>query len=111
MSSPAPLGELEHLVLLAILRLGPEAYGLSIARELEREAARSLSRGALYTTLDRLEIKGLVRWKLQAGGAERRGLPRRVYNVSARGLSSVRASQRILNRMWRGLEGILKEPS
>jgi len=111
MASPAPLGELEHLVLLAILRLGPAAYGLSIARELEREAGRALSRGALYTTLDRLEIKGLVRWKSEPGGSERRGLPRRVYAVSAHGLSSVRASQRILNRMWRGLEGVLKEPS
>jgi PadR family transcriptional regulator, regulatory protein PadR len=111
MAAPAPLGELEHLVLLAILRLGPDAYGLSIARELEREAGRSLSRGALYTTLDRMETKGLVRWKSEPGGSERRGLPRRVYSVSARGLAAVRASQRILNRMWRGLEDVLKESS
>ncbi len=111
MAAPAPLGELEHLVLLAILRLGADAYGLSIARELERQAGRSLSRGALYTTLDRLEIKGLVRWKSEAGGSERRGLPRRIYSVSARGLAAVRASQRVLNRMWRGLEDVLKEPS
>jgi DNA-binding PadR family transcriptional regulator len=110
MALPAPLGELEHLVLLAILRLGPEAYGLSIARELEREAGRSLSRGALYTTLDRLEIKGLVRWKSEPGGGERRGLPRRIYSVSARGLAAVRAAQRVLSRMWRGLEDVLKEP-
>ena len=111
MAAPAPLGELEHLVLLAILRLGPDAYGLAIARELEREAGRSLSRGALYTTLDRLEIKGLIRWKSEAGGSERRGLPRRIYSVSARGLAAVRASQRVLNRMWRGLEDVLKESS
>ena len=111
MPAPAPLGELEHLVLLAILRLGSGAYGVSIARELDREAGRSLSRGALYTTLDRLEIKGLVRWKSEPGGSERRGLPRRLYSVSARGLAAVRTSQRILTRMWRGLEGVLKEPS
>ena len=111
MRAPATLGELEHLVLLAILRLGSGAYGVSIARELEREAGRALSRGALYTTLDRLEIKGLVRWKSEPGGSERRGLPRRLYSVSARGLAAVRASQRILARMWRGLEGVLKEPS
>lgn len=110
MASTTPLGELEHLVLLAVLRLGSDAYGLSIARELEREAGRALSRGALYTTLDRLEIKGLVRWKPETGGAERRGLPRRIYTVSARGLAAVRASQRVLNRMRRGLEDILKEP-
>jgi PadR family transcriptional regulator, regulatory protein PadR len=106
-----PLGELEQLVLLAILRLGPDAYGLSIARELEREAGRTLSRGALYTTLDRLETKGLARWKPEAGGPERRGLPRRIYSVSARGIAALRSSQRVLHRMWRGLEDVLKEPS
>jgi DNA-binding PadR family transcriptional regulator len=111
MAATPPLGELEQLVLLAILRLGSGAYGLSIARELECEAERSLSRGALYTTLDRLEIKGLVRWKSEPGGPDRRGLPRRVYSVSARGVAAVRTSQRILSRMWRGLEGVLKEPS
>jgi PadR family transcriptional regulator PadR len=111
MRAAAPLGELEHLVLLAILRLGSGAYGVSIARELEREAERALSRGALYTTLDRLEMKGLVRWKSEPGGSERRGLPRRLYSVSARGVAAVRTSQRILARMWRGLEGVLKEPS
>lgn len=108
---PSSLGELEQLVLLAVLRLGSEAYGVGIARELEREAARRLSRGALYTTLDRLELKGLVRWKPEAGGTERRGLPRRVYTVSARGVAALRTSQRVLHRMWRGLENVLKESS
>jgi PadR family transcriptional regulator PadR len=108
---PTSLGELEQLVLLAVLRLGSEAYGLGIARELEHEAARRLSRGALYTTLDRLELKGLVRWKPEAGGTARRGLPRRVYTVSARGLAALRTSQRVLHRMWRGLEDVLKESS
>jgi hypothetical protein len=50
-----------------------------------------------------------VRWKSEPGGSERRGLPRRVYSVSARGLAAVRASQRILNRMWRGREDVLEE--
>lgn len=111
MATTTPLGELEQLVLLAILRLGTDAYGLSIARELEREADRRLSRGALYTTLDRLELKGLVRWKLEPGGSERRGLPRRVYTVTPRGLAAVRATQRLLQRMWRGLDAFLKGPS
>lgn len=109
--TPPSLGELEQLVLLAILRLGPEAYGLSIARELEREAGRRLSRGALYTTLDRMEVKGLLRWKPEAGGADRRGLPRRIYTVSARGVAGLRASQRVLHRMWRGLDNIFGERS
>lgn len=107
----APLGELEQLVLLAILRLGSDAYGVTIARELEREAGRSLSRGALYTTLDRMETKGLLRWKPEAGAADRRGLPRRAYSVSARGVAALRASERVLRHMWRGLDDIFKESS
>lgn len=102
-----PIGELEQLILLAILRLGPEAYGLSIARELEAQAGRTLSRGALYTSLERLELKGFLRWKLEAGGPARAGLPKRVYSVSARGVGALRTSHRVLRRMWRGLEDIL----
>jgi DNA-binding PadR family transcriptional regulator len=105
------LGELEQLILLAILRLGPDAYGLSIARELEGQAGRRLSRGALYTTLDRLETKGVVRWKLQPGGPERQALPKRLYTVLPRGIAALRSSQQVLRRMWRGLEHILKEQS
>jgi PadR family transcriptional regulator, regulatory protein PadR len=111
MADTPPLGELEQLILLTILRLGPEAYGLSIARELEAQAGRRLSRGALYTSLDRLETKGLVRWKLEAGGPERQALPKRLYSVLPRGIAALRSSQRVLRRMWRGLEHILKGPS
>ena len=106
---PPYLGEFEHLLLLAVLRLGAEAYGADIARGLESRAGRSVSRGALYTSLDRLEDKGLVRWKLLAGSALRDGLPRRVYTVTPSGLAALRASRGVLQRMWRGLEGVLKE--
>lgn len=111
MPTPTPLGELEQLILLAILRLGQDAYGLSIARELETQAGRRLSRGALYTSFERLELKGLVRWRLEAGGPERGGLPKRAYAVTPRGIAALRATQRILRRMWRGLEDVLKESS
>jgi PadR family transcriptional regulator PadR len=111
MRSPAPLGELEQLILLATLRLGPDAYGLSIARVLEEQAGRRLSRGALYTSLERLELKGLVRWKHEPGGPERGGLPRRVYAVTPRGVAALRASRHVLRRMWSGLDDILEEPS
>ena len=111
MADAPSLGELEQLILLAILRLGTEAYGLSVARELEAHAGRRLSRGALYTSLDRLEIKGFVRWRTEMGGPERQGLPKRVYTVTPRGVAAVRASHRVLRRMWRGLDGILKDPA
>lgn len=105
------LGEFEHLLLLAVLRLGTDAYGAGIARELEARAARSVSRGALYTSLDRLEDKGLVRWKVAAGTEQRDGLPRRVYTVTPAGVAALRSSRGVLQRMWRGLEGVLKEPT
>jgi PadR family transcriptional regulator PadR len=103
------VGELEQLILLAILRLGPDAYGLAIARELQAQAGRQLSRGALYTSLERLETKGLLRWKLETGGPERAGLPKRVYAVSQRGIAALRGSRRVLRRMWQGLDDVLGE--
>ena len=106
-SSPQYLGEFEQLVLLAILRLSSEAHGVGIARELETHAGRHVSRGSLYTTLDRLEQKQLVRWKIVPGGDERARLPRRLYTVTARGLASVRAAQRVFHRMSVGLEDVL----
>ena len=115
MPEPAYLGEFEQLVLLAVLRLGREdgsaASGAGIARELEAQAGRRVSRGALYTTLDRLEGKGLLRWKIATGGPERGSLPRRAYVVTPRGTEAVRGAQRTLQRMWRGLEQVLKDRS
>src|SRR3954471_19754359 len=108
--APAYLGEFEQLLLLAVLRLGSEAYALEIARELDVRAGRSVSRGALYTSLDRLEDKGLLRWKSAAGTPARNGLPRRLYTVTAAGLTALRASRSTLRRMWRGLEDLLEEP-
>jgi DNA-binding PadR family transcriptional regulator len=110
-TTPTSLGELEQLILLAALRLGADAYGLSIARELDAQAGRRLSRGALYTSLERLELKGLLRWKLATGGPERSGLPKRVYTVTPRGVAALRASHRVLRRMWSGLDDVLKESS
>jgi DNA-binding PadR family transcriptional regulator len=106
---PAYLGEFEQLLLLAVLRLGSEAFAPDIARELEARADRSVSRGHLYTSLDRLEDKGLLRWKVAAGTAIRDGLPRRAYTVTPAGVAALRASRDVLQRMWRGLDGVLGE--
>ena len=106
---PAYLGEFEQLLLLAVLRLGSDAFGPDIARELEARADRAVSRGHLYTSLDRLEDKGLLRWKVASGTAARDGLPRRIYTVTPAGVAALRASRDVLQRMWRGLEGVLNE--
>lgn len=104
------LGEFEQLLLLAVLRLGADAYGVEIARQLESRAGRRVSRGHLYTSLDRLEDKGLVRWKTGSGTPEREGLPRRVYSVTTSGVAALRESRDVLRRMWRGVEHLLNEP-
>jgi PadR family transcriptional regulator PadR len=111
MTTPAHIGEFEHLLLLAVLRLGIDAHGLEIARELEARAGRSVSRGALYTSLDRLEDKGLIRWKPAAGTPARNGLPRRLYAVTPAGVTALRASRQTLHRMWQGLDHLFKEPT
>jgi PadR family transcriptional regulator, regulatory protein PadR len=107
----AYLGEFEQLLLLTVLRLGSDAFGTDIARDLDQRAGRSVSRGALYTSLDRLEDKGLVRWKVESGTPARNGLPRRVYAVTPTGLAALRESRNTLQRMWRGLEHLLKDPT
>ncbi|HEV3139259.1 MAG TPA: helix-turn-helix transcriptional regulator [Vicinamibacterales bacterium] len=107
---PIYLGEFEQLLLLAVVRLGAEAHAPDISRELETRAGRSVSRGHLYTSLDRLEDKGLIRWKLAPGGAVRDGLPRRLYTVTPAGVAALRSTRDVLRRMWRGLEGALGEP-
>ena len=109
--APTYLGEFEHLLLLAILRLGPGACGVDIARELEELAGRRVSRGALYATLDRLEDKGLLRWKAGAGTPARDGIPRRAYTVTPSGVTALRSSRRVLQRMWHGLDQLFKEPT
>ena len=102
------LGEFEHLVLLAILRLGDAAYAPAILDELETRTGRPASPGSMYVTLDRLEDKGLLRSRLANSGDERGGRPRRYVTVTALGVRELRASRKALIKLWRGLEGILE---
>jgi DNA-binding PadR family transcriptional regulator len=105
------LGEFEQMVLLGILRLEPEASGPSIAEVVEEARGRRVSRGALYTTLARLEEGGLLRHRSAPGGPERGHLPRRLYAVSAAGKTALRSSRASLLKLWRGLDKVLGEPS
>lgn len=101
------LGELEELVLLAALRLGPEAaYGLAIADELERSAGRSVARASVYVLLRRLERAGLIATHREKP-EEASGKPRRFVRVAPEGLALLRRSRRVRLRMWKGLESVL----
>ena len=103
------LGEFEHMVLLAILRLGDEAYAPAILEEIEQRTGRPASPGSMYVTLDRLEEKGLLRSRLADATDERGGRPRRYVTVTAFGMRQLRASRTALIELWRGLEGVLEK--
>ena len=98
------LGEFEQLVLLAILHLGDDVYGVPIAQEIERRTGRAVSPPAVYVTLRRLEQKGLLQSAMSAPTAERGGKARRCVQLTKSGLASLRASRQALDAMWRGLD-------
>jgi PadR family transcriptional regulator PadR len=102
-----PLGEFEHMVLLAILQLRRGAYGPSISAELEQSAGRSVSRGALYSALGRLEEKGFLRWDLEEPTAERGGHAKRRFALTEAGLAAVRTYRTALLRLWSNLDDVL----
>jgi DNA-binding PadR family transcriptional regulator len=97
------LGEFEQLVLLALLRLGDDAYGMAVRRELESRAARDVSIGAVYATLDRLESKGLVRAKFTEASADRGGRPKKCFTITGAGARALERSQQALRQMLEGL--------
>jgi DNA-binding PadR family transcriptional regulator len=103
------LGEFEQRVLLAILRCEKHAYPIEIRKEITRASGVEPSRGAFYTTLDRLEAKKLLRWTSERGDAGRDGLPQRRFTVTADGVRALRASRRTLLELWSGLEEIFSE--
>ena len=107
MGRQGSLGEFEHLVLLAALRSPDGVYGGDIARSLEERARRRVSRGALYATLDRLEQKGFLRWRIEDTGPERGGHPRRRFVVTSLGQRALRGYRRAVDSLMAGLEEML----
>ena len=102
-------GDFEQVVLLAILRRRDEAFALEILDELEATADRSVSRGALYRTLDRMTDKGWVTWEVEASTPDRGGHRRRLFAVTPAGLDVLRRSRSVLRRLWDGLEPLMEE--
>ena len=107
MASNGYLGEFEQMVLLAIMQGGEDANALQVRRELEENANRSVTKGAFYTTLDRLEKKNYVTWEARVPDSGRRGLPQRHFKVTPQGVDELRRSRHALLKLWRGLEGLL----
>jgi DNA-binding PadR family transcriptional regulator len=97
------LGEFELLVLLAVIRTGPDAYGVTIRAELERETSRELTLGAIYKTLGRLEQKGYVSVRVGDPTPERGGRRKKLYHLEPLGSRALKQSFATLRRLTRGL--------
>ena len=101
------LGVFEQMVLLAILRQGDQAFGLEVRREIEAGAGRKVSRSAFYTTLDRLEKKGLVKWTAMESESARRTAPIRLFEVTQAGVAALRESRGALETLWSGMDEVV----
>ena len=98
------LGEFEQLVLIALVRLGPEAYGATIRREIETRTGRDLAISAVYVTLDRLETKGLIRSRIGDPTPRRGGRRRKLVDILPAGSRAVERAYREFRVMTDGLE-------
>ena len=109
MNAKSFLGEFEQMVLLGILQQGERAFGLEVRREIERSADRRVSRGAFYTTLDRLARKGYVRWTEETADHGARAGNLRKFQVTSAGLEALRDTRRAFDALSRGLDDVLGE--
>jgi DNA-binding PadR family transcriptional regulator len=101
MNNRSYLGEFEIMLLLAVIHLGEEAYGVPISRELEAYRGRDVAVGSVYAALERLETKGLVASSLGDPTPERGGKAKRYFRITKEGLRQVHETRRVLTRLWR----------
>jgi DNA-binding PadR family transcriptional regulator len=106
---PSYLGEFEHIVLLAVLRLDDNAYGVPIRNEIMHRAERQVTIGSLYATLDRLEAKGLLHSWFADPTPQRGGRSKRYFKLTQEGVRALADSKTMMDNMWRGVR--LKGPS
>jgi len=97
------LGDLEEIVLLALARCEPDAYGMRIRQEIEDQTGRGVAIGAVYAVLERLEDKGLIRPATAPDGPGRDPRARRFFAITAAGTTAVQESAALRDRLWRGL--------
>lgn len=101
--APRALTDLEFMILLATMRMGDQAYGVQIARELEETGGRTVLLGAVYATLDRLESMGLVRSSVGDPTPERGGKAKRYFRVTPTGIRSAKDTQNAFVSLWRNV--------
>jgi len=105
------LGGFELQVLLAVMRLGDDAYGVPIADTIEDASGREVAAGSIYITLDRLESKGLVTSRLGESTPERGGRAKTYFHVTGKGVQAVRAAQQTLVKLWSGVPQLKRDPA
>jgi PadR family transcriptional regulator PadR len=101
-----PLGSLEHLVLLAVMRLADDAYGVTVRKEIDSTTGRDLSIGAIYATLVRLEAKGFVKSLTGEPTAERGGRAKRYFRLTANGKPAMQNTHETNQKMRAGIKGL-----
>ena len=110
MEKSGHLGELEQMLLLAVLRLGEhQAYGSRVRDELQVRADRGVARGSLYVTIDRLVEKGMLDTRTGGATPGRGGRRRRYLSVTPAGLEALRRSRRALTNLWEGLDAVMDQ--
>ncbi len=107
MPPKSSLGEFEQMVLLAVVRKADEAYGVEVRREIEAATGKKVTRGAFYTSLDRLKAKGFLTWELRAVEDVRGGHPQRYFQVTEVGRVQLWRARQAMNQLWDGLEDVL----
>ena len=104
MTNRQSLGEFEHLLLVAVMRLGQDAYGVSMKAEIEDRTGRSVTLGAIYPTMDRLEARGLVESDMGQPTGGRGGRSRRVFAITPAGVVAAQKAYAVFQSMWEGVE-------
>ena len=102
------LGAFEQAVVLAIVRLGAEAYGRAILKEVQARLERDVAAGAVHATLERLQAKGLIASRLGSGTPVRSGRARRFYRIQPAGLRAMDDARAAVDTLWHGLKWPLK---
>jgi PadR family transcriptional regulator, regulatory protein PadR len=104
------LTDFELMVMLAVLRVRDEAYGVPIAREIEQTAGRSVTHAAVYLALDRLREHGLVTFRLGDPTPERGGRAKKLFSITPTGLRAIRRTQRAFTALWTGIPELKGTP-
>lgn len=104
------LGEFELMLLLAVIHLGEEAYGVPISRELDRHREKAVAIGSVYAALERLETKGLITSMLGDPTPERGGKAKRFFRITKEGLRQVHETRRVLTNLWHSIPDLKFDP-